>query len=204
MRSATEAYEVIVVDGGSTDRGTAIAEACGAKIIRAPRGRGRQSSAGADIAAGEVLLFLHADSVLPVGFPRLVADALAARGAVWGRFDLRFDEGGVVLRAIARLISFRSRVSRVATGDQAIFVRREAFEAVGGFHEPELFEDIDLCKRLKRYGRIAIPAVPVITSARRWRVDGTWSTTSLMWTLKLLYLAGVPASRLKRFYGDTR
>ena len=204
VRSAREADEVIVVDGGSTDRGRAVAEASGAKVLRSTKGRGRQLSAGADLAAGEVLLFLHADTVLPAGFSCAIADALAARGAVWGRFDLRFDEAGPVLRMIARLISWRSRLSRVATGDQAIFVRRQAFEAVGGIREPELFEDIDLCRRLKRYGPMAIPAVPVVTSARRWRVDGLWSTTFLMWTLKMLYLAGVPASRLKRFYADTR
>jgi GT2 family glycosyltransferase len=159
---------------------------------------------GAAAAGGDVLLFLHADSILPAGFPRLIADAMALQSACWGRFDVRFDEGGLLLRAIARLISLRSRLSRVATGDQAIFVRRDAFEAVGGIREPELFEDIDLCRRLKRHGRMAVPGLPVVTSSRRWRRNGIWSTTFLMWSLKLLYLAGVPASRLKDYYRDTR
>jgi GT2 family glycosyltransferase len=124
--------------------------------------------------------------------------------AEWGRFDLRFDEAGPLLRLIARLISWRSRMSRVATGDQAIFVTREVFELAGGIRETELFEDVDLCRRLKRHGRMGVPRRRVVTSSRRWRMRGTWRTTLLMWTLKLLYLCGVPARRLARFYRNVR
>jgi rSAM/selenodomain-associated transferase 2 len=202
IRSAAGADEIIVVDGGSTDATPAIAEAAGARVVSAPRGRGRQLAEGAALARGDVLLFLHADTTLPSGFRTEVVGALA--DAEWGRFDLRFDDAGLLLRFIAHLISVRSRFSRVATGDQAIFVKRRAFEAVGGIREEELFEDIDLCRRLKRHGRMGVPAGFVTTSSRRWRSGGTWRTTWLMWTLKLVYLSGVPARRLARFYRDAR
>ena len=122
----------------------------------------------------------------------------------WGRFDLRFDRDTPLLALIARLISWRSRVTRGATGDQAIFVRRDAFERVGGISEDVLFEDVSLSRRLKRDGRMGVPAGVVVTSSRRWRHGGTIRTSLLMWTLKGLYLAGVPAARLARFYPNVR
>jgi GT2 family glycosyltransferase len=124
--------------------------------------------------------------------------------AAWGRFDVRFDHGSPLVHAIARLITLRSRMTRGATGDQAMFVRRDVYESVGGFREPELFEDVDLSRRLKRRGRMGIPCRPVVTSARRWRRHGAVRTSLRMWTLKLLYLAGVPAAKLARFYPDAR
>jgi rSAM/selenodomain-associated transferase 2 len=202
IRSAAEAEEILVVDGGSVDQTMDAARDAGARVVVSQRGRGRQLAHGAAIATGDVLLFLHADTALPAGFRADVADVLAA--AEWGRFDLRFDEGGPLLRFIAVLISLRSRVSRVATGDQAIFVKRDLFDIAGGIREPELFEDIDLCRRLRRHGRMGVPARPAVTSARRWRSAGTWRTTFLMWTLKLAYLCGVPAERLHRYYRDVR
>ena len=133
VASAADADEVIVVDGGSTDRTREIARQSGARILEAARGRGLQQNEGAAVARGEVLLFLHADTLLPAGFREQVLDSLSDGRAGWGRFDLRFDAGGPLLRLIARLISLRSRISRVATGDQAIFVRRALFERLGGF-----------------------------------------------------------------------
>ncbi len=204
VASAAGAEEVIVVDGGSTDRTREIARQSGARVLEAARGRGLQQNEGAAAARGEVLLFLHADTLLPAGFREQVLDSLSDGRAGWGRFDVRFDAGGPLLRLIARLISLRSRISRVATGDQAIFVRRALFERLGGFTERELFEDIDLCRRLKRAAPMAVPAGRVITSARRWRADGPWRTSFLMWAMKLAYLAGVPSHRLVRFYRNVR
>jgi len=204
LAAAANADELVVVDGGSTDDTVARAERAGARVLLASRGRGRQLSTGAAAATGDVLMFLHADTLLPPGFRDEVCNLVAAGHAVWGRFDVRFDEGSPLVHLIARLISIRSRVSRVATGDQAIFVTREAFLAVGGLREDVLFEDIDLCRRLKRHGAMCVPAKPVVTSARRWRADGAWRTSFLMWGLKLLYLAGVPADRLAARYRDVR
>jgi len=204
VASAADAEEVIVVDGGSTDRTREIARDSGARVLESGRGRGLQQNVGAATARGEVLLFLHADTLLPAGFREQVLGSLSDGLAAWGRFDVCFDAGGPLLRAIAWLISRRSRISRVATGDQAIFVRRALFERLGGFKEKELFEDIELCRRLKRAAPMAVPAGSVTTSARRWRADGTWRTTFVMWGMKLAYLAGVPSDRLVRFYRDVR
>jgi hypothetical protein len=150
------------------------------------------------------LLFLHADTRLPAGFAHEVRRIVTSGRCSWGRFDLRFDRDTLLLALIARLISWRSRLTRGATGDQAIFVRRDAYERVGGISEDVLFEDVSLCRRLKRDGRMGVPAGVVITSSRRWRRGGTIRTSLLMWTLKGLYLAGVPAARLARFYPNVR
>lgn len=196
--------QVLVVDGGSTDDTVRLARALGAEVVEGERGRGRQMNRGAALAGGDVLVFLHADTVLPTGFRRDLADLLADESVRWGRFDVKFDEGGPLLQLIARLISLRSRLFRSATGDQAIFVRREDFDAVGGYREAILFEDVDLVRRLRRRGRMGIPAGHAVTSARRWRNRGVWSTTLRMWALKTLYLCGVPAARLSRHYRDER
>lgn len=196
--------EVLVVDGGSRDRTAEIARDGGAEWIEGPRGRGRQMNAGALRASGDLLLFLHADTLLLPGFRGDLERLMADGAVVWGRFDLAFDEGGPLLRLIARLISWRSRAFRSATGDQAIFVRRADFDATGGYREALLFEDVDLARRLRSRGRMGIPAGRAVTSARRWRRRGVWVTTLQMWTLKSLYLAGVPAERLARFYRDER
>jgi rSAM/selenodomain-associated transferase 2 len=196
--------EVLVADGRSTDGTAGIARAAGAIVVESERGRGRQMNAAVVQAKGEVLLFLHADTLLPAGFREAVEVVLRDPGVAWGRFDVVFDEGGPLLRLIAWLISTRSRLFRSATGDQAIFVRREHFDAVGGYHEALLFEDVDLVRRLRPRGRMGIPPVPAVTSSRRWRNRGVWSTTFRMWTLKSLYLLGVPAERLARHYLDER
>jgi rSAM/selenodomain-associated transferase 2 len=204
LSSATGADEILVVDGGSRDRTVRFVRDAGYTVVEGPRGRALQMNAGARLARGDVLLFLHADTLLPPGFDRAIATALMREGAAWGRFDLRFDAGGPLLRLIARLISLRSRVSRVATGDQAIFVRRELFEALDGFAEVPLFEDVDLCRRLRGRGRMVVPDGYVVTSARRWRQRGTIRTSLLMWSLKLAYLAGVSPQRLAGFYRSVR
>jgi len=204
IASAEEADEVIVVDGGSRDRTREIAAAAGATVMTSMPGRGRQMAAGARRARGDVLLFLHADTQLPVGFAEDVRRIVTISGCAWGRFDVRFDRETRLLVLIARLISWRSRLTRGATGDQAIFARRDAYERVGGITEDLLFEDVALCRRLKREGRMGIPPGFVTTSSRRWRRGGAIRTSLVMWTLKGLYLAGVPAARLARFYPHVR
>jgi rSAM/selenodomain-associated transferase 2 len=195
--------ELLVVDGGSGDGTAALAAAAGAVVVASERGRGRQMNAGAAAGHGDVLLFLHADTTLPRGF-RPELEGLIAAGVRWGHFDIEFDEGGPLLRLIARLISNRSRIMRSATGDQAIFVVRSEFDVVGGYRERHLFEDVDLARRLRERSQPAIPRSRVVTSSRRWRNRGVWGTTLRMWTLKSLYLAGVRAETLERFYGDER
>jgi rSAM/selenodomain-associated transferase 2 len=205
IASAAGATEILVVDGGSRDRTCEIAVTAGAEVLVAwAAGRGSQLSAGARAATGEILLFLHADTRLPAGFAAEVCRLLMVEGCTWGRFDVRFDRETPLLALIARLISYRSRLTHGATGDQAIFVRRDAYDRVGGITEDLLFEDVALCRRLKRDGPMGVPRGSVITSSRRWRRSGPLRTSLRMWVLKLLYLAGVPASSLVRFYPPVR
>ncbi len=200
-----EACEIIVVDGGSTDRTAEIVGASAAHlVVDAPRGRGAQMNAGARRASGDVLLFLHADTRLPASASRDIRQCMADSRCVGGRFDIRLDSARPLLRLVGRMISLRSRLTRVATGDQALFARRAVFERLGGFPEMPLMEDVAFSRALKRTGRIACLRSRVVSSARRWEKQGPIRTILLMWALKLLYLAGVPAGRLKRLYGDTR
>jgi rSAM/selenodomain-associated transferase 2 len=189
------------VDGGSTDATAAIAARFPqVRLLASPRGRARQMNAGARAARGDVLLFLHADTLLPDGALAAVEAAVGDPGVVAGRFDVRFDNPRPVFRMIAWFMNQRSRWSGISTGDQAIFVRREAFEALGGYPDMPLMEDVELCRRLKRRGRLAALRLRVTTSARKWEREGAVRTILLMWTLRLLYMAGVPPSRLHRWY----
>lgn len=196
--------EIVVVDGGSRDATVEIARRAGARVVLGPRGRGLQMNAGAAKSGGDLLLFLHADTSLPLGFREDLEQRMADGRALWGRFDLDFDDAAPLLQLIGRLISWRSRIFRSATGDQAIFVTKGEFSAIGGYREKFLFEDVDLARTLRRRGPMAVPAGRAVTSARRWRNRGVWATTFRMWSLKSLYLLGVPASRLQRFYADER
>ena len=196
--------EVIVVDGGSRDDTAALARAAGATVIEARRGRARQMNAGAMRAAGEVLLFLHADTRLPSGFDAAVCAALADPAVAGGRFDLRLEPGSPFLDLTAALINLRSRLTGIATGDQALFVRREVFAAMGGFADIPLMEDVAFTRALKRHGRLAALRQRVTTSSRRWLRHGPLRTVLLMWWLRFLYWRGVPPAALKRRYTDTR
>ncbi|MGZ8426976.1 MAG: TIGR04283 family arsenosugar biosynthesis glycosyltransferase [Candidatus Binatia bacterium] len=197
-------HETIVVDGGSQDRTAEIAAECGVKVILSERGRARQMNRGARQASGEVLLFLHADTRLPPTAFSDIAGPMGDPRYVGGRFDVELDGKHWMLPLVGRLISYRSRLSKVATGDQALFVRRAVFQRMGGFADIPLMEDIAFCRRLKGLGEVACLRSRVVTSARRWEVDGVWRTIFRMWTLKLLYLTGVSPARLKQFYADTR
>jgi rSAM/selenodomain-associated transferase 2 len=192
--------EVILVDGGSADGGAAIATCAGFEVMRAERGRARQMNAGAAAASGDVLLFLHADTRLPDGAVPLIDAALADGRHVWGRFDVAFDLRTRTMDATAFLMNLRSRLSGIATGDQALFMTRAAFDAVGGFPDQPLMEDVEITSRLCRRSRPACIRRPVLTSARRWQSRGPWRTILLMWRLRLAYWFGASPADLARQY----
>jgi rSAM/selenodomain-associated transferase 2 len=192
--------EVVVVDGGSTD-GTAEAAGPGAdRVIVAPCGRARQMNAGAAAAHAPVLLFLHADTRLPANADQLVLNGLGAAGLEWGRFDVRIEGASRWLRLVAAFMNLRSRVTGIATGDQAMFVTRPALDAVGGFPDQDLMEDVELSSRLKQRGPPLCLRPPVVTSGRRWSARGVARTIILMWWIRLLYFLGVAPDRLARLY----
>ena len=192
--------ELFVVDGGSTDNTWAIASALADHVLLAPRGRASQMNAGAKDATTDALLFLHADTQLPDGADLLIAHALRA-GQHWGRFDVRIDGTHAALRVVARLMNLRSRLTGIATGDQAIFVRRSVFESLGGFADLPLMEDVELSTRLRRHSAPACIQTPVITSGRRWEQHGVWRTIALMWWLRAAYYFGANIAALARRYG---
>jgi rSAM/selenodomain-associated transferase 2 len=201
LRSARDPLvcEIIVVDGGSTDDTVARAGPAADRVLHGPRGRALQMNAGARAARGDILLFLHADTHLPAGFAADVRDAVAA-GAAGGRFDVTLRGRHRLLPVIAQLMNARSRLTRIATGDQAMFVRRDVFEELGGFAEIPLMEDVDLSVRLRRRGATASLRRRVRTSGRRWEEHGVLRTVLLMWGLRLAYASGVPPARLAGFY----
>lgn len=196
--------EIIVVDGGSKDHTRKTAAERQSIVISSPRGRAQQMNRGARAAKGDVLLFLHADTLLPSSAVSDIRSALEDPRYVGGRFDIKLDKEGWIYRIIGDLISLRSRVTKIATGDQAIFVRRKVFEDIGGFPDIPIMEDIALSRMLKKKGKVACLKSRVVTSARRWEVEGVWRTVFKMWMLRLLFLAGMSPVRLERFYADTR
>lgn len=191
--------EVLVVDGGSKDASVALSHGLADQIIQAPRGRAKQMMAGAKAARANVLLFLHADTRLPEGADWVIANALKA-GAQWGRFDVEISGRSNMLPVIAAMMNRRSRWSGIATGDQAMFVRLELFERVGGFPDQPLMEDIELSKRLKAVAPPACLLETVLTSGRRWEQHGVWRTICLMWRLRWLYWRGVAPATLAALY----
>ena len=192
--------ELVVVDGGSTDDTWPLARVLADQVLLSPRGRAAQMNAGAKNCHADVLLFLHADTQLPQDADRLIAQAIAW-GHSWGRFDVRIDGPSPMLRVVERLMNLRSRLTGIATGDQAMFVRRDLFERLGGFADLPLMEDIELSKRLKKLGPPACVNLPVVTSARRWQQHGVWRTVLLMWRLRLAYFLGASPSALALRYG---
>jgi rSAM/selenodomain-associated transferase 2 len=192
--------ELIVVDGGSHDGTPDLARPLADRVLTAARGRALQMNAGAAVARGDVLLFLHADTQLPVDADRLVLDGLIRSGRVWGRFDIHIDGGGL-LCAVAMMMNTRSRLTGIATGDQAMFVTRAAFDAVGGFPPIALMEDLALSAQLKRISRPLALRARVTTSPRRWHTHGTLRTILKMWRLRLSFFLGVDPEKLARQYG---
>jgi rSAM/selenodomain-associated transferase 2 len=191
---------VIVADGGSTD-GTPELAADGAdRVIASPRGRARQMNRGAAVAEAAVLCFLHADTRLPEGAEIRMLEGLRRSGRLWGRFDVQITGRPWMLRVVAFCMNCRSRWTGIATGDQAIFVRRETFWALAGFPDQPLMEDVELSARLRRLGPPLCLRDRVATSGRRWESHGVWRTIWLMWRLRWRYWRGVAAETLAEAY----
>jgi rSAM/selenodomain-associated transferase 2 len=206
LRGVAGIDEIVVVDGGSRDDTVAIARRVpGVRVLTASRGRGVQLNAGARAARGDVLLFLHADAALPPDAALLVGRALGEPGVVAGAFRLHTvaESGPRWLGPLLRLADLRSRVTRLPYGDQAMFVRRDAFERVGGFPDQPLMEDVELARRLWRVGRIrTVPGV-VRVSGRRFVANPVRAVLAMR-VFPLLYRLGVSPARLARLYGDPR
>lgn len=194
--------EIIVADGGSRDGTAQLAAPFADRTVTVRGGRGAAMNAGAALGTGDALLFLHADTTLPGNVDRLIDAALVRRA--WGRFDLRIAGIHPLLAVVARMINWRSRLTGIATGDQAIFVTRKAFEAVGGFPDLPLMEDIAISRRLKRLCRPFCIATPAVTSGRRWERNGMIRTILLMWRLRLSYYLGVEPALLAELYDAPR
>lgn len=191
--------EVLVVDGGSSDATVELAQGLADAVLMAPRGRAAQMNAGARAARHDTLLFLHADTGLPPDALKQVLGALAD-GAPWGRFDVRITGRHGMLKVVAASMNLRSRLTGIATGDQAFFMRREAFERVGGFPHQALMEDVEMARRLLALGRPACLVQKVSTSGRRWESRGVWRTIFLMWRLRWRYWRGESPEALARAY----
>ena len=204
--------EIIIVDGDSVDATRSVVKsfeslehrACSLRLLSAPQGRARQLNAGAGATRCDVLLFLHADTHLPRNAAQAILKALHDDVCVGGRFNVRFDSQRIAARLVGGLMNWRSRVSGIATGDQAIFVRRKAFEAIGQFSDIPLMEDIDFTRRLKRLGRFVPIPDCVVTAFRRWEQNGALRTILLMWILRFLYWIGISPHRLQHFYRIVR
>jgi rSAM/selenodomain-associated transferase 2 len=192
--------EIVVVDGGSMDETVATAHQASVHTMAAVRGRARQMNAGAAAASGNVLLFLHADTHLPASSDRLIADALKVGNSIWGRFDVRIEPSRGLLCVVAFMMNLRSRVTGIATGDQAIFVRRDAFEQVGGIPDIPLMEDIALSKALRAISWPKCLFARVSTSSRRWQGHGVLRTIYMMWKLRWLYYWGADPEYLAQLY----
>jgi len=193
--------EIIVVDGGSADDTVPLATQLADFVIASPRGRATQMNAGAAIARGDVLLFLHADTRLPPDADRLIIEGLTKSGRSWGRFDVTIESTHPLLAVVAASMNARSRLTGIATGDQAMFVTRSAFDVAGGFPAIPLMEDIALSRRLKRISPPLCLRARVTTSGRRWESRGVLRTILLMWRLRAAYFFGAKPEELARRYG---
>lgn len=199
LQPLREVGELIVVDAGSDDDSANIAAAWVDQLLQSPPGRATQMNAGAQQAQADVLLFLHADTLLPENALQQILHAVA-NGFDWGRFDVRFDQTKFVFKIIALMMNWRSRLTGIATGDQAIFMTRKAFLSVGGFPSISLMEDIAISSRLKTLGRPCCLNSKVMTSARRWEQQGVFKTILLMWRLRLAFFFGAHPDDLASLY----
>lgn len=198
-----QADEVVVSDGGSADATREVALGLGARVVEGPAGRGGQLNRGAAATRSDLLLFLHADTELPPGSVERVRRAVAG-GAVGGGFHARFDDPGFWMRLGSRLVRLRTRLTRVPLGDQAQFATRAVFDALGGYRDWPILEDLDFARRLKAHGPVAVLEPPVVTAARRYLEGGVARTVVRNWLIWLLYLAGVSPHRLARLYRHVR
>lgn len=200
----TEEVEIIVVDGLSVDNTVEVVSSLGVNVISTPRGRSLQMNTGAKIASGEILLFLHADTKLPTGFAALVRQTLNQPQVIAGAFELKIEGKEWGLRLIEKMVSLRSHFFQLPYGDQAIFIKAKTFNKFGGFPELPIMEDFEFINRLKRYGKIKILPVAVITSGRRWQQLGVFKTTLINQFMILGYYLGIPPEKLANFYRKKR
>jgi len=192
-------HQVIVVDGGSDDGTPVLAKSLSDAVLTGARGRAAQMNLGASVANGDLLLFLHADTVLPAHvYGWLLRFWRSDR--CWGRFDVKLSGQQFMLRVVEFMITWRSRITGIATGDQAIFVKAEAFQMAGGFPWQPLMEDVELSRKLKFFSRPFCVPAHVLTDSRRWEDRGVWHTILLMWSIRWRYWRGVPADRLFQEY----
>ncbi len=192
--------EVIVVDGGSEDNTVKVAEKYGAKVIKSMPSRGKQMNVGASKASGDILLFLHADTLLPDGFSSLVRKVMSEPDVVGGSFALKLQPGTPFLKYIEENVKWRTKLFGLPYGDQAIFVRASVFREIGGYADIPLFEDVDFIRRLKSQGKLSFIPIPVVTSSRRYKKYGVFMTTLINKVVFFGYLLKVPPTRLVRIY----
>jgi len=195
-----EGHEVIVVDGGSRDNTLTLAVPLADVVVSAQQGRARQMNNGAAKATGDIFVFLHADSSLPEQAVQLITDALCKDNHHWGRFDVSLPGKRLMFQVIASFMNLRSRLTGIVTGDQCLFVKREAFARIGGFPDIPLMEDISISKSLKKLSRPVCLKAKVITSNRRWQEQGILRTILLMWYLRASYFFGRPPEQLVKIY----
>ena len=195
-------HEIIVVDGGSEDATVSLCRRLADRLIRTQRGRARQMNAGAVAARGDIFVFLHADTRLPKSADRMIVKVLSKNACQWGRFDVRLSGRNALFKIISALMNVRSRVTGIATGDQTIFVRRNAFERVGRFPDIPLMEDVAISKALRRVSRPGCIRRKSMTSSRRWTQYGIARTIIKMWVLRLRYALGADPTHLARAYDD--
>jgi len=196
--------ELVVVDGGSVDQSVALAEGLCDRVVKSSSGRARQMNAGARESLAPLLLFLHADTVLPSTALNTLRELSESRPRCWGRFDVRLDGAAPLLRVVERLMNWRSRLTGIATGDQAIFISRALFDEVGAYPDLDLMEDIALSARLRRRVWPDCLRLRVETSSRRWEQNGIVATILTMWGLRLAYALGVSPRRLAAWYRQIR
>ena len=192
--------ELIIVDGGSNDETVAIARSLADQVLTAVKGRALQMNAGAAVANGDILWFLHGDTLPPQNSDALIREALTKPSRIWGRFNVRLSGRHPLLRIVEIMMNLRSCLTGITTGDQGIFICRETFEQIGGYPEIALMEDIAISKSLKRIKRPVCLLQSLLTSSRRWEQNGIIKTILLMWSLRLLYFFGADPKKLVRIY----
>jgi rSAM/selenodomain-associated transferase 2 len=197
--TANQDFELVFVDGGSTDNTTALIQDADFRVITSPKGRAWQMNAGAAQTTGDVLLFLHADTQLPQNAIMAISTSLVG-DICWGRFDVRIAGKPWMLGVVAHMMNWRSRLTGIATGDQAMFMTRTAYQTISGFPEQALMEDIEASRRLRRLSRPACISSPLVTSGRRWESKGVWTTIFLMWRLRWAYWRGQNPKQLAELY----